>query len=76
VEVSWHREARWGAIVKKDVCLMSTGDGPPELQRTSPFRQLIRRIWPWAMIALGVAITVVWIFFLAYGLAKIIEMAI
>ena len=69
-------KARWGAIVKKDVCLMSTGDNPPELPGTSSFRQLIRRIWPWAMIALGVAITVAWIFFLAYGLVKIIEMAI
>ena len=65
-----------GRDCKKDVCLMSTGDNPPEPQRTSPFRQLIRRIWPWAMIALGIAITVAWILFLAYGLTKIIEIAI
>ena len=63
-------------IVKKDVCLMPTADDSPELQRTSPFRQFIRRIWPWAMIALGIAATAAWIFFLAYGLVKIIEMAV
>ena len=67
---------RGAVIVKKDVCLMPTADNSPELQRTSPFRQFIRRIWPWAMIALGIAATAAWIFFLAYGLVKIIEMAV
>jgi hypothetical protein len=54
---------------------MATRDSSPELPST-PIRQRIRRIWPWALMALGLAITVVWIFFLAFGFAKIIEMAI
>ena len=55
---------------------MPTGDDPPQLQGASPFRQFIRRIWPWAMIALGISITAAWIFFLAYVLVKIIEIAV
>ena len=50
--------------IKKDVCLMSTGDDPPQLQGASPFRQFIRGIWPWAIIAIGIAITMAWVFFL------------
>ena len=38
--------------------------------------RLISRIWPWAMITLGLGLTTVWIFFLGYELAKLIEMAI
>jgi hypothetical protein len=50
---------------------MVIGDNSPELP-SSPMRQRIRRIWPRALIALGLAITAVWIFLLAFGFAKII----
>jgi hypothetical protein len=55
---------------------MSTGDDAPQLQSASPFRQFIRRIWPWAIIAIGIAITVAWAFFLGYVFVKIFEVAI
>ena len=40
------------------------------------FNDYIYRIWPWAMIAIAVAITAAWIFLLAFGFVKLIEMAI
>ena len=55
---------------------MSTGDDPPELQPTPLIRQPTRRIWPWAIIAFGVALTAAWICVLLFGAVKIIEMAI
>jgi hypothetical protein len=55
---------------------MSTGDEPPELQPTSPVRRLIRRTWPWAIIALAVTLTAAWICVLVFGAVKIIEIVI
>ena len=39
------------------------------------FSDYISRIWPWAMIAIGVAITAAWVFFLAFGFVKLVELA-
>lgn len=37
--------------------------------------QLIRRIWPAAMIALGLGLTAAWIGLLGYGLVLLVELA-
>jgi len=60
----------------KDDCLMLTGDNPPELPGVSPIRQRLGRIWPLAIIALGIAFTAVWISVLLYGLVKLVELMI
>ena len=39
-------------------------------------KSVIHRIWPTAIIAFGLTLTVVWMCFLGYALVKIIEMAI
>lgn len=44
--------------------------------RFTPAAQpLLQRIWPQAMIALGLGLTVAWTGLLVYGLAKLIERA-
>jgi len=55
---------------------MSTGDNSPERKRGSPIRWRIRRLWPWAIVALGFALTAAWVSGLVYGVVKLIEMAI
>ena len=55
---------------------MSTGDNSPERTRDPPIWQRIRRLWPWAIVALGVALTAAWISVLIYGVVKFIEIAI
>jgi len=52
---------------------MSAGENSPKLKRAT---QLIRRIWPWAIVALGFALTAAWISILVYGAVKIIEIAV
>jgi len=43
----------------------------------APAREpLFRRIWPQAMIVLGLGLTMAWICFLGYEVVKLIEMAI
>jgi hypothetical protein len=37
---------------------------------------LLLQIWPAVVIGLGLGLTTCWVFFLAQGLAKLIEMAI
>jgi hypothetical protein len=55
---------------------MSTGDSSPERKRDPLIWQRIRRLWPWAIVALGVALTTVWMSGLIYGVVKLIEIAI
>ena len=68
----------------------STTDPPTESAREShdeaapttalpaaPAREpLLRRIWPQAMIVLGLGLTMAWICFLGYEVIKLIEMTI
>ena len=54
---------------------MSTNDDLPEPQHPSFIRQLILRILPSAMLALALGLTLVWIIFLGYVLAKLIGRA-
>jgi hypothetical protein len=54
----------------------------PETDKKAPakasrkVKSVIHRIWPTAIIAFGLTLTVVWMCFLGYALVKIIEMAI
>ena len=54
---------------------MSTNDDLPGPQHPSFIRQLILRILPSAMLALALGLTLVWIIFLGYVLAKLIGRA-
>ena len=54
---------------------MSTNDDLPGPQHPSFIRQLILRILPSAMFALALGLTLVWIIFLGYVLAKLIGRA-
>jgi hypothetical protein len=69
-------QRRAEARLFKDDCLMSTGDNPPEFECLSPIRQFIRRIWPLAIIVLGIAMTAAWTFVLVYGVVKLLELTI
>ena len=53
-------------------CSMSTNNDLPGPQHPSFIRQLILRILPSAMLALALGLTLVWIIFLGYVLAKLI----
>ena len=75
LEVKWTPAARWAPVQKSD-CLMPTGDGTPQLQPTSPNRQLIRRIWTWTILALGLAFTAAWISLLVFGIVKTLKITI
>jgi hypothetical protein len=55
---------------------MSTDDNSPEGKRVSSIRHRAKKIWPWAFIALGVALTAAWIFVLIYGVIRLVENAI
>jgi hypothetical protein len=46
------------------------------LAPTKRLHQIWNRIWPQAMIGLGLGLIVMWIFFLGYGLVKIAERVI
>ena len=39
-------------------------------------RPLIQNVWPAAAVGLGLGLSVVWTFFLGYGLIKLIDLAI
>ena len=47
-----------------------------DLCAAPPREPFIRRIWPPAMIALALGLTVAWAGLLAYGLAKLVVLAI
>jgi len=47
-----------------------------DLRSLPPREPLIRRIWPTAMIALGLGLSVAWAGLLVYGLAKLVVLAI
>jgi len=50
---------------------------PTETNQTESRKLVIRKIWSWAVLALGFVSTAVWICLLGYGLIRlIIEMAI
>ncbi len=47
-----------------------------DLYSAPPREPLIRRIWPTAMIAIGLGLTVAWAGLLMYGITKLIVLAI
>jgi hypothetical protein len=54
----------------------ATAPGPTADSRfTLAAKPLRHRIWPQAMIALGLGLTVAWTGLLVYGLAKLVERA-
>jgi hypothetical protein len=58
---------------------MSDIDITQEKTTTHPLPQvkpLIHRIWPQAVVGLGLGVTSVWICFLGYGLVRLIELLI
>ncbi len=49
---------------------------PADTRLTRVPDPLIARIWPQAMVALGLGLSVVWTCFLGYGLVKLVQLAI
>lgn len=42
----------------------------------APVKPLIHRIWPTAIVGVGLGITVAWTFILAYGFIRLVELLI